>query len=470
MLNYRENKPFLDKVRNFPVEVYRLDDENTKVYQLMYALLEVGIGTAKRLQEVAATMQRSLANTRFSDLDMMYGSTFNLYRLDDEIYTYDPYSDALTSSEWSEVDAKDAAYRHRISLLLSAFQFGGSAQGIAMIAEAASGIKCDVFEAWRDDLEGMASTTSTREFVIVPRAPRSSEEPDGRVITEEQEAAIVSLVNLFKPVNTICTVAENTDPVEIAVPISYSSAVSEAVVTRTVVETEEQVPRFVYTEYQDEFCLNDDVSLVDIVEERVDYTYSIGTLGDGVAIGDATIAVTELNAPSSPVFYCKIDDEIVLVTDRVKDGLDANTYIYTVTREQNATVAAEHLEGAAVLVNFVSIVPESPATQVIWGPWTEVGLADSPDNYPNGKYPSRPDRYDKSKRYIFEFKSQADYLKWLLEQIKRVGGETRPTGATTESITHYRVPLYTLEANPLLANNNDLLAACPPEIITRVIA
>lgn len=470
MLNYRENRPFLDKVRNFPTEVYRLDDENTRIYQLMYALLEIGVGTAKTLQEVGATLQRSLANTRLYDLDDMYGSIFRIYRLTDEIYTYNPYADPLTKGQWLEVDSKDAAYRHRISLLLSAFQHGGSPEGIAMVAEAASGVKCDVFEAWRDDVSGLAITDSTREFIIVPRAAKTTSAPsDEREITEEQEASIIYLVNLFKPVNTICNVIENDSVAEVAVTIPYATAVSEATVTRIIVDTEEQVPHYIYHEYEDEFCINDEISLVSIVEQHSDYIYSLGTLISNITNSATTMNVTELNAPTSPVFYCKVDDEIVLVTDRVKLGNTANQYTYTITRGLANTNAASHLSNANIFVDFVSIVPESPTTQIIWSPWTEVGLADSPDNYPNGKYPSRSDRYDSQGRYIFEFISQDEYLIWLERQIRLAEGEIRYSSSDPTIIQYYRVPLYTLETNPLLVNNNDLLAQCTPEVTTRVL-
>lgn len=557
MLNYKENRPFLDKVSNFPIELYHLEDDNTKIHQIMYALLEIGVGTAKTLQEVGATLQRSLANTKFYDLDDMYGSIFRIYRLTDETYTYNPYADALTKSQWLEIDAKDATYRHRIALLLGAFQYGGSPEGIAMVAEAASGIKCDVFEAWRENVSGIGITNSTREFIIVPRAAKGlvrsvtfqgggdtvtfaghgitngtivrftsiltttgivvntpyyvvnsqtntfqlastsggsvinlvgngsgtmivmvSKSSDERIINEEQEASIIDLVNLFKPVNTLCTVIENTQISEEAVKAYYASAISQSTITRTIIEGNIRVPHYIYLNYEDEFCVNDDITLISIVEEQDDYIYQLGTLLGNVSEIATTMNVVELNPASSPVFYCKIANEIVLVTDRVKYGNNANEYTYTITRAQNNTEAATHAISNEVIINVISIVPENPTARVIWKPWVAVGLADSPDNYPKGKYPSRADRYDKQGRYLFEFSSQEDYMRYLYRQIRRLDGEIRTSSNTVISaetgkpilvFSHYRVPLYTLDPNPLIANNNDLLAHCSPEIATRIL-
>lgn len=561
MINFRENRKFFDKVRNFPVEVYRLDDENTKIYQLMYALLEIGVATPKRLQEAMNVHQQSLANTRFYDLDVMYGDIFRIYRLTDEIYTYNPYADALTQAQWLEIEAKDSQYRHRIALLLSAFQYGGSPQGIAMVAEAACGIKCDVFEVWRDDISAISMTNSPKEFVIVPRAAKGTvrtvsfqdsgdtvtlvshglnngtnvrftsitsttgitvntnyyvinastdtfqlastlngsalplttngsgtivitiDGPTGeRIITDEEEASIINLVNLFKPVNTICNVIENTQVTEVGVNIPYVSANSEGTITRTIIDTHDVIARYVYTQYEDEFCLNDEIPLIDVVEQQNDYIYQLGSLINSIISSDTSMDVLEINAPSSPVFYCKIDDEIVLITDRVKLGTTANEYTYQITRAQEDTVADAHSSSASIMKDFVSLVPESPTSTVIWNPWIEVGLADSPDNFPNGKYPSKADRYDKRGNYIYEYKNQEEYIKNLLVQLKQVNGQGR-VGSTiissitsvdynshnTPLITHYRTPLYTSSSNPLIIDYSQLLVPCTSLVTTRVI-
>jgi hypothetical protein len=58
-----------------------------------------------------------------------------------------------------------------------------------------------------------------------------------------------------------------------------------------------------------------------------------------------------------------------------------------------------------------------------FGSWQEVGLSDSPDNFPEGRYPSDPTRRDAAGAYVYDWESQAQYESWLARFVEALGGE-----------------------------------------------
>src|SRR5579871_2478592 len=114
-LNYQLHSTFTQKVSNFPSEIYPLSP-NQHLTKLLHTLIEdPGVGQLKKIQTLAR-LAESLGGTQFSDLDFFYGSFLRFNRLAEEVYTYDPFRDQLTSDQWKEVKTKDASYRGRIAL------------------------------------------------------------------------------------------------------------------------------------------------------------------------------------------------------------------------------------------------------------------------------------------------------------------------------------------------------------------
>src|SRR4051812_15987771 len=111
MLEYKNNHIFQRKVLNFPTEIYRVDDESTHIFKLMYTLLQLGLGQLVGWQDEAENSE-SLPGTMFNDLDAFF-SFLGIARNSYELYTFDPYHDQLTSDQWNEVYAKDALFRIR---------------------------------------------------------------------------------------------------------------------------------------------------------------------------------------------------------------------------------------------------------------------------------------------------------------------------------------------------------------------
>lgn len=179
------------------------------LFRFLQALCgESGAGSVKK-EFLYPRLQSLLDATHFSDIDRLYGNPLGLPRISPELYTMDPKNEALTQAQWQEVKEKDAQYRARCLIWMRAIMHGPTLEGIALAAEAAIGIDCDVYERYKY-IENAASdqpipmtdigiTQSRNEFVIIPRIG-SLEQADRRRISR--------MVDRLRPVNTLPTIYE----------------------------------------------------------------------------------------------------------------------------------------------------------------------------------------------------------------------------------------------------------------------
>lgn len=103
------------------------------------------------------------------------GTTWNVT----SIQTLDPQIDTLTPQEIAQVQQVDALYQARCMLFMQALRLGGTPAGLALAAESAIGMYCDLFENYKayydsisDNPLGLAfqgMTNSPYEYVIIPR-------------------------------------------------------------------------------------------------------------------------------------------------------------------------------------------------------------------------------------------------------------------------------------------------------------
>src|SRR6476646_893651 len=188
---------------------------DSNIYKFVIGLIgDNGVAALTRAA-LTAKLQSHISATYYDDLDRLYGNAIGLPRLPEETYTQDPFNDVLTSAEWDTVIAADASYRHRCLTWMRAILQGGSPGGLALAAEAATGVPCSIFEQYKylDDnsLTNLGLTTSRQEFVIVPRTP---------TLTQVQEREIIRRVDRLKPANTLGTVYRKTLT---AVPVSVNA-------------------------------------------------------------------------------------------------------------------------------------------------------------------------------------------------------------------------------------------------------
>lgn len=147
-LPYLVPRSILQKAAHFSEAYWKLDADSI-VFKILDALCQdAGAGNNKKSLFISR-LQTSLDSTYFQDLDSFYFGVLGFPRHLTESYTYNPYSNALTSAQWIEVVIKDAKYRMRCLDLMAALDHGSSPFGMRMACKAVLGVDCDIFELWK---------------------------------------------------------------------------------------------------------------------------------------------------------------------------------------------------------------------------------------------------------------------------------------------------------------------------------
>lgn len=215
MLNEARVRPvkvFDRYLRGLPEEIYD-KSESAHIVRLIMALCgDAGAGSIRK-QMLLRRLETALDTTDFIDLDRLFGSLLRLPRKSDEVYEagVDPHSGLLTEEQWASVRAKDAAYRKRISRFLEAIAAGGTLKGIQYAAEAALGVECRVYEAWRyyiaNGIAPGAATTfgrfGTANYAEVIVIPLSEPSPDTEAARQEWRRQVYMMTALNKPQDAI---------------------------------------------------------------------------------------------------------------------------------------------------------------------------------------------------------------------------------------------------------------------------
>lgn len=231
----------IDAPATFRQHLYRFGDHydlsvDSHLYRFLLALCsEAGAGALKK-EMLFPKLQKALESTYFRDLDRLYGVPLGLPRLSPEIYTVDPFNEALTQEQWRDVRIKDSIYRNRCLTWMRAIIAGPTIKGIKLAAEAALGIECDVSEQYEyidnqasDDiltLTNIGTTSSRSEFIIRPRST---------ALTQVDRRRTMALVDRLRPINSIPTLSDQNDRPRIDRPVLAVDATSESFyVTRSV--------------------------------------------------------------------------------------------------------------------------------------------------------------------------------------------------------------------------------------------
>lgn len=136
-----------ERLRHFPEEVYDLTPSSHLRRLLNVLLGDAGLGQLRK-QYLAARLQSTLHGTHFFDLDRFYGALFGIGRRGSEDLTLNPYTDVATNQEWEDIEARDGSYRSRVEQFARALQFGATAIGMELVAEAMLGVDVEVEESF----------------------------------------------------------------------------------------------------------------------------------------------------------------------------------------------------------------------------------------------------------------------------------------------------------------------------------
>lgn len=135
------------RLRHFPEGLYNLRPQSHLTRFLKALLGDSGVGQLRK-RILMARLWSILSTTHFYDLDRFYGAIFGVPRNPDEILPIDPMTELATPDGWDEIMSFDARYRERLMKLAKAIPLGGTPQGMQLIAEALTGVDCEVYEIW----------------------------------------------------------------------------------------------------------------------------------------------------------------------------------------------------------------------------------------------------------------------------------------------------------------------------------
>lgn len=369
------------RLEHFDPSVY-VADSTTLLYKFMDAMCgDAGAGSLKKeifIQRLSGAMDGIFG----SDLDYIFGNVAFLSRASSESYDYDPMTQMLTSEQWDEVAVKDAWYRARITEYFKAASMGGTTDAIRQIVHAACSVDCDIMEVWRyvdnfgltADL-GRAPVTARNEFVVVPH--KEDLDPKERRLVRD-------MLDKVMPQDAIHTVDENGLAVSSPIPIRAVAADSsyfqvEKVVTGTPLLEDLPAPELLAIDLDptEQWLFSRSPELAPYAQFNITQEYGYTYLVSGGS-----------RSPIDSVTYGKLRD----------DG----------------KVTLEH--------PF-----EIYETSGQYGGWMSYETADSPDNYPGGKFgltpTTAPALNPDGSKYVFAYASQADYVNTKKADVLSVGGQ-----------------------------------------------
>lgn len=252
-----------DRLSSFPEDLYDLRPSSHLVRLLKALLGDGGVGQLRK-RNALAQFEGSLASTHFYDLDRFYGALFGARRSVLTQLPLDPTTEVATPDGWDDVHALDAIFRERIIKLAKAITLGATPMGMQALAEALTGVECDIYEVWQQidtaAAPGGANTYATvastyanygamktytwgqisgvvsfgklainarNEFTVRPKTVYSPSDYTSAVKHAEDLYGILRVINVLKPAQTLASVDDTGLAVHQKVPIRAVSADSE---------------------------------------------------------------------------------------------------------------------------------------------------------------------------------------------------------------------------------------------------
>jgi len=268
----RRDVSVIDQLKNFPPTVYDLAPTSLLVHFMQALLGAAGTGQLRQRQMVSR-LQQAITSTRFYDLDSFYGALFGSTRGPSGSLPVNPatgqpvnpYTELASPDGWDEIEAADAIFRERVIALARAITLGATAPGMQALAEAITGVPCQVYEMWRlitnplapapgfstwaqvmgefgtwsattgqtwQDMEGVVTYAgllgngAMNEVVIRPRQTYSSSVAD-QARQGSDMYGILSVVEVLKPAASIISVDMSGPGIVTRVPVSAAWSDSE---------------------------------------------------------------------------------------------------------------------------------------------------------------------------------------------------------------------------------------------------
>lgn len=368
------------RMEHFDGDVFKTDSDSY-LFKFIDALCgDVGAGALKK-QVFLARLNGALDSIYFSDLDYIFGNVHFLSRSTTESYTFDPMVDMLTAEQWDEVRVKDAWYRARIKDFFAACQAGGTADGIRMCVQAAVTVDCDIFEVWRyydnfglGDYLGRAPSSARNEVVIRPHK---------EALTPKEFRLLRDMLDKVTPQETIVTIS--TAGLAVSSPLPVRAITSDS--------TYYEVQKVVTPSPVLENLPPPEILAVDLLPSQ-----------------QWMLSGSPETAPYAAFNITQEYGYYYLISGGKRSPIDSVSY--------------------GVLQADGSVRPEVPleeySTVSQYTDWQAYELADSPDNFPGGKFgltpSSAPALNPDQTPYVFQWTSQAEYVESKRQEVISVGG------------------------------------------------
>lgn len=433
------------RMAHFDENVYKVNDENTLLYQFIQVLCGDGGAGSLKKEIFLQRLSTSLDGIYGPDLDYVFGSIRFLSRVSSESYDHNPMTEELTSEKWDEIAAKDAQYRDRIRRFFTACGKGGSTEGIREAVVAATSADCQVMESWRYiDNFGLAAGVGRsvgRSWAAVDLTTghtvhfaNNSDPGDEYDSAASKAQALAFIAGREVPANWIVQEVQSRSEVTV-VPLKEDLSPREARVLGQML---------------DRITGQDTIVTIDPRGLSVNAPVKVQAI-----TADSTYFQVEKVVTGAPILEELPPPEMLAIDlDPSQLWLRPNTPELAPYARFNITQEHSHhylVSGGrrspidsvsyGTLQGDGSVVLEEPFTWYEqtsqFGPWTPYEKADSPDNYPGGKFGITPNRApalnpDRSP-YVWPYANQAAYVTWKRGEVAGLGGESNST--------HYRLPV-----------------------------
>lgn len=368
------------RLEHFDENVYTADS-STVLYKFLDAMCgDAGAGSLKK-EIFLQRLSGALTGIYGSDLDYIFGNVHFLSRSPSESYPYNTMNQMLTSDQWDEVAVKDQWYRNRIREYFIACGLGGTGDGIRQAVHAATSVDCEIMENWRYiDNFGLGSN--------VGRAPVSARNevtirPYKTEIEPKERRLLRDMLDKITPQDTVVTI--NTNGLSVSSPVAVRAITAdstyyqvEKVITGTPVLKDLPAPELLAIDLDptEQWLFSDSPELAPYGKFNITSEYGYYYLASGGS-----------RSPIDSVQYGRLRDDGSV-------GLEPPFEWFESTGQFTA--------------------------------WTEYEKADSPDNYPGGKFGIHPDAApalnpDQSP-YQFKYTNQQDYINTKKAEVLSIGG------------------------------------------------
>jgi hypothetical protein len=380
---------------SFDQDLYNLNS-SSHLYAYMSALLGDQGAEGIKLRAYIARLGENVWTKFFADLDQEFSVTYGLPRDWNETYGFDTNIDLLTRKERDIVKIRDSQYRERLRWILTAIQRAATKEAISLVVRGVTGNDCLVYEGYRESPDstviGKLGYRDTNEIVVYPY---------GEVNTRQRQL-ISHIWDRVKPTGSIVTLKTNQEInslIDLHIPVKSASSSSSS--------SDYEIESYVDNSSIDRASLSDKLTQLPesfkwLLKEPVD---TRGSLFEAERYG--------VERPKGSI-RLENDNRIDLIGGSLRSVI-YEQYTYSALEPNKPEVRRE--------------IPYTTRQDTItsYSSWQEFERADSPDNYPGGKFgitPLSPPALDlDGVNYIWPYISQEDYITKQSERIIAQKGE-----------------------------------------------